>query len=71
MGIADLRNLTPSEKLQLIEVLWGDLATDDANFSSPAWHEAELRKTEEEFATGKIESLDWQQAKKELRARFE
>lgn len=71
MSIAELRKLPASEKLKIIETLWGDLAADESSFSSPAWHEEELRKTEADFAAGRIEILDWEDAKKELRKRFE
>lgn len=71
MSIAELRKLPPTEKLKIIETLWGDLAGDEDSFASPAWHEEELRKTEAEFAAGRIDVLDWENAKKELRKRFE
>lgn len=71
MSIAELRKLPPTEKLKIIEALWSDLAGDDESFASPAWHEDALRKTEAEFAAGRIEGLDWEDAKKELRKCFE
>ena len=71
MSITELRQLPASEKLKIIETLWGDIAADEGSFPSPAWHEEELRKTEADFAAGSIEVLDWEDAKKELRKRFE
>jgi putative addiction module component (TIGR02574 family) len=71
MSLAELRNLPASEKLKIIETLWGDLAADEDSFTSPAWHADELKKTEAKFAAGQIEVLDWEVAKKELRKRFE
>ena len=71
MSIAELRKLPADEKLKIIEALWGDLATDEGAFASPAWHEDALRKTEADLAAGRVESLDWDEAKKELRKRFE
>ena len=71
MSIAELRALPPNEKLKIIETLWADLAGDDESFPSPAWHEAELEQTESDLAAGKIEVLDWEEAKKELRKRCE
>ncbi len=71
MSIVELRRLPSEEKLKIIEALWSDLASDDEAFASPAWHEDELRKTETEFAAGRIEVLDWDEAKKELRKQFE
>ena len=71
MSIAELRKLPSVEKLRIIEALWADLAEDQDAFESPAWHEEELKKTEADFAAGRIEALDWEDAKKELRKRFE
>lgn len=67
MSIAELRKLPPTEKLKIIEALWGDIAADEESFASPAWHEEALRETETEFAAGHIEILDLEDAKKELR----
>jgi putative addiction module component (TIGR02574 family) len=71
MSIAELRSLPPAEKLKIIEVLWSDLAADDESLPSPAWHEQELRKTEDDFKTGHLKVLDWENEKKELRKQFE
>jgi putative addiction module component (TIGR02574 family) len=71
MSIAELRKLPTVEKLKIIEALWGDLAADEEAFESPAWHEEELKKTEVDYAAGRIEALDWEEAKKELRKRFD
>lgn len=50
MSIAELRKLPAGEKLRIIETLWADLAGDEDAFESPAWHEQELKKTEEDFS---------------------
>ncbi len=71
MSIAELRKLPPTEKLRIIEALWSDLAADEGSFASPSWHEEALRKTEAEFAAGRVGVLDWEDAKKDLRKRFE
>ncbi len=71
MSIAELRKLPSVEKLKIIEALWADLASDDDTFESPAWHEEELKKTEADYAAVRIDALDWEDAKKELRKRFE
>ena len=71
MSIAELRKLPSVEKLKIIEALWGDLAGEEHAFESPAWHEEELKKTEADYAAGRVEALDWEDAKKELRKRFE
>ena len=71
MNITELHNLPAVEKLKIIEALWGDLADDENSLPNPAWHETELKETEEKYLAGCIEVLDWRLAKKELRSRFE
>lgn len=71
MSIAELRLLPNSEKLKIIETLWADICADDASFESPDWHADVLRQTEEDLKAGKITAIDWEDAKKELRKRFE
>ncbi|RYD19965.1 MAG: acyl-protein synthetase [Verrucomicrobiaceae bacterium] len=71
MSIAALRQLPAEEKLRIIETLWSDLSGQDEDIESPAWHAEELRKTESAFLAGGEQVLDWSEAKKELRARFE
>jgi len=70
MSIAELRKLPPSEKLKIIEMLWNDLAGDES-LPSPDWHAEELKETEKDFSAGRIEVMDWEDAKKKLRDRFE
>lgn len=70
IDIAELRTLAPTEKLRIIEALWDDLAADDSQCESPAWHEAELRDTAAAYRAGQAEALDWSTAKDELRKQF-
>jgi len=59
--------LAHSEKLHLMETLWGDLSRKEAELASPAWHEGVLAETERRLADGREEILDWERAKAELR----
>ncbi len=68
MNITELHNLPAVEKLKIIEELWGDLVGNESSLPNLAWHETELKETEEKFQAGCLEALDWQQAKKELRS---
>lgn len=68
VNIAELHKLPSLEKRKIIELLWDDLEED--SLQSLSWHETELKKTEADFLAGNIKAVDWQQAKKELRARF-
>lgn len=71
VSLTELRQLPAIEKFKIIEMLWGDLEKEEKSIPAFAWHETELKKTEADFLAGNIEIIDWQLAKKELRARFE
>jgi Putative addiction module component len=71
MSIAELRQLPVDEKLRIIETLWSDLSGQDEDIAAPAWHEQELSQTQTAFLEGREEVMDWSDAKKELRSRFE
>lgn len=71
MTIAELHQLPAIEKLKIIEALWNDLIDDENNLPQLSWHEAKLNQTEASYLSGDVETQDWQQAKKELRSRFE
>lgn len=71
MSIETVQQLSRSEKLKLMELLWEQLSRPDDVFESPAWHAQELAATEQRLADGKEQVMDWEVAKKELRRRFE
>ena len=71
MTVETMRQLPRSEKLKLLEALWEDLSGSDSELESPAWHERELAETERRLAEGKEEVMDWESAKKTLRAKVQ
>ena len=48
-----------------------DFSIDDGQVQSPKWHNIVLNETTRRFSTGLETTIDWQEAKKELRKRFE
>lgn len=71
MSILELRQLPNTEKIKIIETLWNDLLAHEDDIPVPSWHEAELRKTEADYQSGRISSIAWEDTKKALRDRFE
>lgn len=71
MSVTELQRMSRLEKVRLMETIWADLSREDDAVESPAWHQAELKETEERYAAGAEEVVDWSEAKKELRRRFE
>ena len=54
-----------------MEAIWSDLSGDDAQLESPDWHEKALKETQSRLSQGEEKSMDWEDAKKVLRKRFE
>ena len=67
----DIHNLTRQEKIKVMEALWEDLSKDEENFDSPEWHGDALRQTEIQYKSGELDVVDWDNAKKDLRNKFE
>ena len=59
------------EKLQMMETLWESLSRPEAEQESPDWHREVLRETEKRMASGRETTMDWTDAKQQLRARCE
>lgn len=68
--IPPLEKMSREEKLQVMEALWADLSQND-DIESPAWHKDALEETEARLASGEEKILDWDDAKRDLRKRFE
>ena len=67
----EIKHLTREQKLMVMEAIWEDLLNDDEPVKSPDWHKKALQATEDKYNSGQEKILDWQDAKKELRKRFE
>ena len=66
----DLQQMSVPEKLRLMEDLWRDLSKDERNLASPVWHGAVLAAREKKLASGEDKLVDWETAKRELRAKL-
>ena len=62
-----LSRLSFEQKLDLMETLWADLSRDEKKLESPDWHKAALMERSEAYATGKVATSDWEQAKKRIK----
>ena len=62
-----IENLTRTEKLRMMEVIWDDLSRDSETFSSPEWHAQALKDAERALAENRTHFVSWDAAKKILR----
>lgn len=67
----EIQNLSKEEKLRVMEAIWEDLSKDDDQIESPDWHLQTLQETDQRLRSGQENIVDWHDAKKELRKRFE
>ena len=63
----NIENLTRTEKLRMMEVIWDDLAHDSETLSSPEWHAQALKETERAHTENQADFVSWDAAKKMLR----
>lgn len=62
-----LETMSVTEKLQAIEEIWADLAREDGEVPSPAWHREVLHSREQRVSDGTARFLDVDEAKRSVR----
>lgn len=62
-----IENLTRTEKLRMMEVIWDDLSLDSESLASPEWHAQSLKNAERALAENQTHFVSWDAAKKMLR----
>jgi putative addiction module component (TIGR02574 family) len=61
-------DLTPSEKLQLVEDLWDDLASSPEEVPIHDWHKRELDRRKANLLENPAAGIPWEQVKRNIRA---
>jgi hypothetical protein len=67
----EIKHLSREEKLRVMEAIWEDLSREAEQVESPDWHREALEETDRRRQAGQESVVDWHEAKKELRKRFE
>jgi putative addiction module component (TIGR02574 family) len=62
-------DLSPAEKLQLVEDLWDDLAATPALVPVHEWQKAELERRKANLASNPAAGLSWEEVKRRIRSR--
>jgi hypothetical protein len=70
-ALVEINRFSREEKLKIMEAIWEDLSKEDGQVESPDWHHEALQTTNARFLSGQENSVDWQEAKRDLRKRFE
>jgi putative addiction module component (TIGR02574 family) len=70
MNSASIFDLSPSEKLQLVEDLWDDLAAVPGDVPVYDWQKQELERRKANLVKNRASGLPWEQVKLNIRARY-
>jgi putative addiction module component (TIGR02574 family) len=62
-------DLTPSEKLQLVEDIWDDLAADPTAVPIFDWQKDELARRKANLMNNPASLLSWQEVKRRVRSK--
>ena len=60
-------DLSPSEKLQLVEDLWDDLAANPEDVPIHDWQRAEIARRKENLMENPASALSWPEIKRRVR----
>ena len=69
MNSVSIFDLSPSEKLQLVEDLWDDLAGAPEAVPVHDWQKQELARRKANLMKNPASGLSWEEAKRKARAR--
>ncbi len=62
-----LKEMSLSDKIQVMESLWQDLSAEGSGFEPPAWHGLILQERQAQYDAGEIKSSDRESAKVRIR----
>lgn len=70
VNIGSIFDLTPPEKLQLVEDLWDDLAANPEAIPVHDWQKEELARGKENLLNNPASGLSWEEVKRRIRRRY-
>jgi len=70
MDSASIFDLSPAEKLQLVEELWDDLASEPDAVPVHDWQKQELARRKANLLKNPASGLSWEEVKRRVRARY-
>ena len=68
--ITSIFDLSPAEKLQLVEDLWDDLAAAPEVVPVQDWQKQELARRKANLLNNPASGLDWEEVKRRVRSRY-
>jgi len=69
-NVVSVFDLSPPEKLQLVEDLWDDLAADSSQVPVHEWQKQELARRKASLLSKPASGLSWEEVKRRVRSRY-
>jgi putative addiction module component (TIGR02574 family) len=69
-NVASVFDLSPSEKLQLVEDLWDDLAAGPDTLPVHDWQMEEVARRKSNLMNNPSSGLSWEEVKRRIRSRY-
>jgi putative addiction module component (TIGR02574 family) len=69
-SLAFVFDLSPAEKLQLVQDLWDDLACSPKDIPFPDWQKEELDRREANLRANPESAVTWEEVKRRVRSRY-
>ena len=63
---SEIRQLTLSEKLELLEAVWSEISSNPDQVEVPQWHKDILDERQQAVEEGRVKILDWEEAKRQI-----
>ena len=70
LNAVSIFDLSPPEKLQLVEDLWDDLAATPSDIPVHEWQREELARRKANLLSNPASALSWDEIKRRVRSRF-
>jgi putative addiction module component (TIGR02574 family) len=71
LNTVSIFDLSPPEKLQLVEDLWDDLAATPANVPVHEWQKEELARRKANLEKNPASGLSWDEVRRRVRKRYD
>ena len=71
MDVTSIFDLSPSEKLQLVEDLWDDLAASPSDVPLHDWQKKELEQRKLRLMSNPESGISWNEIKRRVRGQHE
>jgi putative addiction module component (TIGR02574 family) len=68
--VSSVFDLSPSEKLQLVEDLWDDIAATPEEVPVHDWQKEELARRKERLSRNPGTGLTWEEVRERIRSRY-